>query len=44
MGRPAAIPGGDQRDRTEMQDFVWLAILGGLFALTLALVQLCDVA
>ncbi|WP_268760328.1 hypothetical protein [Altererythrobacter sp. Root672] len=27
-----------------MQDLLWLAVLGGLFAATLAYVRLCDVA
>jgi len=27
-----------------MTDLIWLAVLGGLFLLTLAYVRLCDVA
>jgi len=27
-----------------MPDFTWLAVLGGLFLLTLAFVRLCDAA
>lgn len=30
--------------RASMTDLIWLAVLGGLFLLTLALVRLCDEA
>ncbi|WP_423605134.1 hypothetical protein [Sphingomonas sp. MS122] len=41
MSGRAAIRGGDN-GTDPMLDLLWLAILGGLVALTLAFVRLCD--
>ena len=40
----AAIRGGVAGKGPNMPDLLWLAILGGLFLLTLAFVRLCDEA
>ena len=42
--RPALLPSIDAVRGLTMQDLIWLAVLAGLLALTLAYVRLCDAA
>jgi len=47
-GRPSctvdALHAGRDDEGASMPDLLWLAVLGGLFLLTLAFVRLCDAA